>query len=65
MYCTNYHRTNHNVETYRVKTKEDHVLIVFEVITQHIKVQRPVRYSYHICGDIRHKIIKCPKYNDM
>jgi len=24
-----------------------------------------VRYSYHIYGDIVHKIIDCPKYNDM
>jgi len=65
MYCTNCHRTNHNVETYRVKRKEDHVHVIFEVIIQQIKVQRPMRYSYHICGDIRQKIIECPKYNDM
>ncbi len=24
-----------------------------------------MRYSYHICGEIGHKIIDCPKYNDM
>ncbi len=24
-----------------------------------------MRYSYHIYGDIGHKIINCPKYNDM
>jgi len=36
MYCTNYHMTNHNVETCRVKRKEDFVPIVFEVTTQHI-----------------------------
>ncbi len=24
-----------------------------------------MRYSYHICGDTRHKIIDYPKYNDM
>jgi hypothetical protein len=24
-----------------------------------------MRYSFHICGDIGHKIIDCPKYNDM
>jgi len=24
-----------------------------------------VRYSYHICSDTGHKIIDCPKYNDM
>jgi hypothetical protein len=65
MYCTNCHKTNHNVETCRVKRKEDFVLAVFEVIIQHIKVKRPMRYSYLICGDTRLKIIDCPKYNDM
>ncbi len=24
-----------------------------------------MKYSCHICGDIGHKIIDCPKYNDM
>ncbi len=24
-----------------------------------------MRYSYHICGDIGHKIVDCLKYNDM
>jgi hypothetical protein len=24
-----------------------------------------VKYSYHICGDMRHKIIDYPKYSDM
>jgi hypothetical protein len=38
MYYINCHRTNHNVENYRVKRKEDHVPIVFEVTTQQIKV---------------------------
>jgi hypothetical protein len=57
--------TNHNVENYRVKRKEDHVLVVSEVTTQHIKVHKHVKYSYHICGDTGHKIINCPKYNDM
>jgi hypothetical protein len=56
MYCTNCHKTNYNVENYRIKRKEDHVPIVYEVTTQHIKIQKPVRYSYHICGDTRHKI---------
>ncbi len=65
MCYTNCHRTNHNVETYKVKRKEDHVLVIFEIITQHIKVQRHVRYSCHICGDTKHKIIDCPKYSDM
>jgi hypothetical protein len=34
MYCTNYHRTNHNVETYTVKRKENFIPIVSEVTTQ-------------------------------
>jgi hypothetical protein len=65
MYYTNCHKTNHYVETCRIKRKENHVLVVFEVTIQQIKVQRPVKYSCHICGDTRHKIIDCPKYNDM
>ncbi len=65
MYCTNYHRTNHNLETCRVKRNEDPILIVFEVITQQIKVHKHVRYSCHICDDTGHKIIDCPKYDDM
>ncbi len=24
-----------------------------------------MKYSYHICGEIGHKIINCPKYNDI
>ncbi len=57
MYCTNCYRTNHNGETHRIKRKEDFVPVVFEVTTQQIKVQKPMRYSYHISSDTRHKII--------
>jgi hypothetical protein len=65
MYYTNYHKTNHNVETYKIKRKGDLILAISKVITQYIKIQKLVRYSYHICGGIGHKIIDCPKYNDM
>jgi hypothetical protein len=65
MYCTNCHRKNHNVETYKIKRKEDPIVAIFEVIIQQIIVERHVQYSYHICGDTGHKIINCPKYNDM
>ncbi len=65
MYCTNWRKTNHNVETYRIKRKEDPLPTISKVITQQIKVQRLVRYSYHICVDTGHKIIDCLKYNDM
>jgi hypothetical protein len=34
MHCTNCHRKNHNVETYRVKRKEDYVNVVSEITTQ-------------------------------
>jgi hypothetical protein len=40
MYCTNCRKTNHNVETCRIKRMENHVLVVLEVITQYIKVHR-------------------------
>jgi hypothetical protein len=56
---------NHNVETCRIKRKENPIPAISEVTTQHIKVQKPMRYFCHICGDIGHKIIDCPKYNDM
>ncbi len=65
MHCTSYHMTNHNVETCRIKRKEDLVLIVFEVTTQHIKIQTFVRYSCHICGDTKHKFIESLKYINM
>jgi REP element-mobilizing transposase RayT len=59
MYYTICHKTNHNVETCKVKRKGNHVHVVFEVITQYIKVHGPMMYLYHICGDTRHKIIDC------
>jgi predicted metal-binding protein len=65
MYYTNYHKTNHNVETCRVKRKEDLVPTISDVTTQQIKVHRHVRYSCHICGNTGHKITDCPKYSDM
>jgi hypothetical protein len=65
MYYINCDSTNHNVETYRVKRKEDLVPTISEVIIQQIRVQKLVRYSCHICGDTRHKFIDCLKYSDM
>jgi hypothetical protein len=64
MYYINCHRTNHNVETCKVKRKEDHFLAIYDVIIQQIKVQKLVRYSCHIRGDMG-QIIGCPKYNNM
>jgi ribosomal protein L44E len=64
MYCTNCHKTNHNVETFRVKRNEDLVPAIFKITTQQMKIHRLVRYSCHICGDTGHKIIDCPKYYD-
>jgi hypothetical protein len=61
----NCYMTNHNVETCTVKKKENYVPIVFKATTQQIKVKNPMRYSCHFCGDTKHKIIDCPKYNDM
>jgi hypothetical protein len=38
MYCTNCHRTNHNVETCKIKRKEKSIIVVSKVTTQQIKV---------------------------
>jgi predicted metal-binding protein len=65
MYYTNCQRINHNVETYRVKRKDGSTIINYEVTIQQIRVQRRIRYSCHICGETGHKIIDCPKFNDM
>ncbi len=37
MYHTNWHKTNHNVETYRVKRKEEPILTVFKVLLNMLK----------------------------
>jgi hypothetical protein len=65
MYCTNCHRTNHNVETCKVERKEKFIPTIFEVIIHQIKVQRFMRYSCHICGEVGYKITNCLKFNDM
>jgi hypothetical protein len=65
MYYINYHMTNHNVENCRIKRKENHVRIIFEVTTQQIKIQKPMMHYCHICGDTGHKIIDCLKYSEM
>ncbi len=54
MYYIICHRKNHYVETYRVKRKENNVPTISEVTIQYIKIQRHVRYSYHICANTRH-----------
>jgi len=37
MYCTNCHKTNHNVETCRVKRKEDRVHVLSSVLFNRLK----------------------------
>ncbi len=36
MYYTNCHKTNHNVETHRIKRKEESILVISKVAAQHI-----------------------------
>jgi len=63
---TNYAKIINLFQDYDLsQEKEDHVPAVSQVSTQQIIIQRHVKHSCHICGDIRHKIIDCPKYNDM
>jgi hypothetical protein len=65
MYYTNRDKTNHNVETYKVKRKEEPIHVVSKHTIQLIKILRLVRYSCYICGDIGHKIIDLGLYSDM
>jgi hypothetical protein len=65
MYYTNYHKTNHNVETCKVKRKEKSILINSKVTTHQIKVQRPMKYYCHICNETGHRITDCLKFNGM
>ncbi len=46
-----------------LKKKFNHV--VSKVTIQQIKVQKPMKYSCHICSDIGHRITNNPKFNDM
>ncbi len=39
--------------------------IISKVITHQMKIQRPMKYSCHICDEIGHRITYCPKFNDM
>ncbi len=41
------------------------IFVVFKVTTQQIKVPKPMKYSYHICDEIGHRITDYPKFNDM
>ncbi len=65
MYYTNCHKTNDNVKTCKVQTKEKSILIVYKVTIQQVKIKRPMRYSCHIYSETRHKITDCLKFNDM
>lgn len=55
MYYTNYHRTNHNVETC-ISKKEEPIIVAIEVTTQVSKPPRPLNYPYHIYGIVGHKL---------
>ncbi len=47
------------------KEKKNLFLYILRLPLSKTRVQRPMKNSYHICGEIRHKIINCPKLNDM
>ncbi len=61
MYYTNYHHTNHNVETCENKKKEIHVIAITGVTTQASKPPIPLNYPCHICGIVGHKLTICPR----
>jgi hypothetical protein len=65
MYWTNCHRTNHNIETYRSKKKEEHIIATTKATTHVGKPLRPINYPCHICGIVGHKLTNCPRFNEM
>jgi hypothetical protein len=49
----------------RSKKKEKPIVVAMEVNAQPIKQLKPLTYAYHICGFNRHKLTKCPKFNEI
>ncbi len=65
LFCTNYHRTNHNMETCRGKKEEEPTITTIEAIIQVGKAPRPLNYPCHICGIVGHKLMNCLKFGEM
>jgi hypothetical protein len=61
-YYTNYGRHNHNVNTWRVKKKEESIVAITKVTTHNQKVQKTISYACPICGLNGHKMANCPKF---
>jgi hypothetical protein len=64
MYCTNYHRTNHNIETCKSK-KEKPIVTATKATTQVGKPPRLLNYPCHICGIVGHKLMNYPRFGEM
>jgi hypothetical protein len=65
LYYTNYHHTNHNMETCRNKKREEPIIATTEITIQVGKVPRPLNYPCHICGIVGHKLANCLKFGEM
>jgi len=62
-HCTNCEQDNHNVETCRVKNKEEPIIVVATKATNQLqKVQNNNSYACHIYGLNGHKVTNCPKF---
>ncbi len=64
MYYINYHSTNHNVETYRSKKKEEPVVATTKATTQVGKPPKPLNYPCCICGIVDHKLMNTREVNE-
>jgi len=53
------------MEMWQSKKKEKPIVVTMEVNAQPTKQLKPLTYLYHICGLKRHKLITCPKFNEM
>jgi predicted ATPase len=64
-HCTNYGQDNHNVETCKVKKKEEPIIATIKCTNQPLKGLKNNLCVCHIYGLHGHKMMNCPKFVEM
>jgi len=64
-YYTNYGRDNHNINTCRMKKKEESILEMKKATTHNQKIQKTISYACPICDLNGHKMTNCSKFVEM
>ncbi len=47
------------------KKKEEPTIVAIEATTKACKPLRPLNYPYHIYGIVGHKLMNCPRFDEM